>query len=304
MKVIILSGQANQAISQITAGEAVGALQLVNRPLVNFIMETLQQQLNIGCFQMLGDSDAQKIINNVEFHLDWGTSIQPFTDDCLCDSEEVLWVRDDVLYDLNFDKLLQKARQTPAQSTVFCMDSHPVIFYQKNNGWRQPSVSFSEKKTTHDFCYQLLEAYSWHRENIKPDSAYLIDTVERYYRCSMKLLKATFNSVTLDYHQQGLPLIKGEHVSMENASQKQHHAYVGNSVYVHANSQIHEQAILCSRCYIDRFVDISDSIVMPGVYIGCYLNIINSVVTQNAVIRVDTGNVLPIVDKKMIAEVL
>ena len=90
MKVVILSGKANQGLSWITAGASVGSLQLVNRPLVNFAIESLQQQLEICCFQVLGDSHSKQLINHAETYLDWETSIQEYTDDSKCNSDEVL----------------------------------------------------------------------------------------------------------------------------------------------------------------------------------------------------------------------
>ena len=70
---------------------------------------------------------------------------------------------------------------------------------------------------------------------------------------------------------------------------------------MHSDSQLHDQVILCKGCYVDGFVDINNSIVMPDVYVGSYLNVKNAVITGNAVIRIDTGSVLPIMDKNMIS---
>lgn len=304
MKVIILSGKANKALSWLTNGNAVGSLQLVSKPVLNFTLEALQEQLNINCFDVLGDSRSPSLITKVSEYMQWGVSIQEYKNDSADNSGEVLWLRDDVLYDINFIDLLEKARQSDAKSLVFCSNKKAVAFFQKNNGWHEPSVHFSNTNSTDDFCHTFLDTGLWHREEMASGACYMIDSIESFHRYSMDLLNGYFRHFVLDHHQQGLRLVKGMQVNVESTSQQQRHAYLGDSVYIHPDSRIHEQVVLCEQSYVDSYVDISDSIIMPGVYIGSYLNIKNSIVTSNSVIQVDTGNVLPIVDKTMLADIL
>jgi len=303
MKIIIVSGQANLELNSLTRGEAVGALQLVNKPVLNYTLEALQQQLKIYQFQVLGDNRSQELIEKVQKQLNWAIDIQGYSNEPSRRMEEVLWIRDDVVYDLDFNVLLQQAHQTGHQSVVFFSDNTPVLFYQKNNDGYVPPVFFSGQKSTEDFCYSLLEACLWHHAIVDNGVGYVIDSVAKYYHYSMDLLKGNFNTLVLDYHQQGLRLVKGAHVIIEDYSQQQQRAYLGDSVYIHPESQLHKQVIICEQSYLDSYVDISDSIVMSGVYIGSYLKINNSVVTQDSVICIETGTVLPIVDKNMITDI-
>jgi len=304
MKIVILSGKVKGVLSELTTGEAIGSLPLVNKRLLNFTLEVLQEQLQVCCFQVLSCGRSKEFINRISEHLDWECSLLEFKGDSEYDSEEVLWLRDDVLYDMDFCQLINEARLAERQSTVFVSNNTPVIFYQKNNGWNKLPVSFSDTNTTNDLCHDLLTTHSWDREDIRFGTCYMVDSIKNYYHYSMNLLKGNFKTIILDFHQKGLSLVKGKHVDIDISSQQQSYAYLGDSVYVHPYSQLHEQVIFCANNYVDSFVDISDSIVLPGVYIGCYLNIKNAVVTSSSVIQVDTGNVLPIEDKTMIAEIV
>jgi len=67
---------------------------------------------------------------------------------------------------------------------------------------------------------------------------------------------------------------------------------------VHKYSQLHEKVIICQGSYIDKFVDVTNSIVLPGVYVGPYLNLNNAIVTGNEVIRIDLDLIIPILDKR------
>lgn len=57
--------------------------------------------------------------------------------------------------------------------------------------------------------------------------------------------------------------------------------------------------MLCKDSYIDNYVDIKDSIIMPRVYVGPYLNISHAIVTGNAVIRVANCPIKVNMDKEM-----
>lgn len=304
MDIIILSGKAKQSLTGLTAGKSIGALQLVNQPVVNFMQDAILNQLKVSHFQVLAPSRHTALVSTVNPNLDWLVSVQEYAYRLEKQADEVLWLRDDVLYDVDFTRLLKHARQSVHHAMVFFSGGNPVMFYQKHHGGIDLRCVFSARMTTHDVCQNLLSECSWHGDNFIADMAYVIDSVESYYRVSMKLLSGDLLYTVLDYHQAGNSLIKGKRVNIKPSSLKQDHAYLGDSVYVHPRSLLHNQAILCQHSYIDSYVDIRDSIIMPWVYIGSYLNIKNSVVTQEAVIRVDTGDVIPIVDKKMVGDIL
>lgn len=302
MKIIILSGMANQSVNCLSAGEAVGTVHFVSKPLINFVLDALQEKLKPLCFQVLSESSViDALINKSAAYLDWGTLLQPYVAVDKHDPEELLWIRDDVLYDVDFECILSECRQASTESMVFLVDNNPVIFYQNNQQRRDLPGYFSEQSSTADFCQLLRRAFSWQTANIKTGAAYMIDSVDAYHHLSMRLLNNEMKHIVLDPHQLGESLVRGMRVSVDTSSQQQTQAYLGDAVYVHSDSQLHDQVILCKGCYVDDFVDISNSIVMPDVYVGSYLNVTNAVITGNAVIRVDTGSVLPILDENMIS---
>jgi len=302
MRIIILSGRPTQELDHLTLEEPVGALQVVNKSLLNFTLETLQEQLGVKKFEVLAGIHSEELINKLEENMLLEVSLDCYDDAYQDQAEDILWVRDDVLYDLDFSELRHQAQRSGSHSVAFFEHKNLMFFYQKNKSKNKLPTFFSAKHTTDAICQLLLGKCLWHCEQISVGKGGLINTVADYYQSSMALLKGEFGNIILDYHQQGLSLVKGMQVNISDSTQLQQNAFLGDSVYVHQKSRLYEDVILCKQSYVDSCVDISNSIIMPSVYIGPYLNIKNSVVTGNAVIRVDTGDVIPIQDKKILAD--
>ncbi len=303
MKIIILAGSANKELNPLTIGDPVGSLHLISKHLINITLEALEDAVNYDQFGIQGGNQhVLNLIASAQKYLHWGTSIQQVLKNSAASSEEVLWLRDDVLYDIDFKELIIFL-QNMNENIVFVDDNNnPVIFYRNKRTTESVFPVFTEEMTTAACCDVLLQAFFWKSIKAEDDQINIIDSVKSFYNLSMKTLKGELKHVILDHHQAEQKLIRGQHVNIEQSSQKQSCAYLGSSSYVHPDSVLYNNAILCRNSYIDSFVDISDSIILPNVYIGPYLKIHNAVVTKNAVIRVDTGNTVYIHDQKMITE--
>ena len=131
MKIIILSGKASQSVNCLTAGEAVGTIHFISKPLINFVLDALQEKLKPSDFQVLSGGSVEAIINKSATYLDWGTSLQPYVEVDEHEPEEVLWLRDDVLYDVDFTEILSQGRKSTSGTMMFLLDNNPVMFYQK-----------------------------------------------------------------------------------------------------------------------------------------------------------------------------
>jgi hypothetical protein len=250
------------------------------------------------------DKQVKNVIEKAQVYCQWSTSLRQSIK--AKDNEDILWLRDDVLYNIDFKHLILQLQQGEENVVVVNGDNNPVMFYRKNKQQTIATESvfpvFTDDMTTEAYCRVMLNAFSWKHFKVNSDEANIIDTVSSFHCLSMRVLKGELKHIVLDHHQVGKKLVKGLHTNLNPFSQKQRYAYVGDSVYVHTDSVLYDNVILCKNSYIDQNADITSSIILPNVYIGPYLKIFNAVVTKNSVIRVDTGNVIPIIDEKMIAE--
>jgi len=307
MKTIIISGSANKSLNHLVSGKAVGLLHFINKPLINFTIEAIEDSMGLSKYFLQGTVEQVKNVTEMaQIYLHWFTSLQLYPNIVNNSSEDILWLRDDVLYNLDFKELLAQLKQGKKNITVVNEENDPVMFYQHSKCQTTKSILpiITANMTTESYCNDLLKTYSWEKQTIISSKAFIIDSVISFHHLSMKALNGELKHLVLDYHQAGKTLIKGSHVNCELSSQQQQKAYLGDSSYVHADSQLLDDVILCKNSYIDSYVDIRNSIVLPDVYIGPYLKIDNAVVTGKAVIHIDTGNIVPIIDKKIITEIL
>lgn len=301
MKVIILSGDTSGKLSLVNNNKGIGSLHFVTKPLINFSLEMLKDSED--CHFFAYGSKGPALIKAIEPSLDWGIVVEKANEPLGQETGEVLWIRDDVLYDIDFKLLLGDIKKSGNDFVALYSGTTPVLFYQKELSKLRTNALCVEGKMFNNeaYCQYLLKQRLWDIHSFNTDQAYVLDCIESYYQLSIRLLQSDFKSLQLDYYQNNKQMIKGVQVNISHASQQQEYAYLGDHVYVHMNSQLHNSVVLCQNCYIDQCVDLRNSIVMPEVYIGAYLNINNAVVTTDSVIRIDTGVVVPIDDPKMIS---
>jgi hypothetical protein len=308
MNTIIVSGAVNPKLSLLTKGASTGVLHFVAKPLLAYTLENLHEVVNSTIF-ILGEKGVENPISKITPYLDWKTAQSCSTDLNYDLHEETLWLRDDIVYDLDFIELLASIRGSQQDYVAIFAEEIPVLFYKKNNvltanesrtesSFLKLPFEFKQGMSNQDYCNALLKTFNWHKQSLDAGQAKVLDTPKKYHELSMTLLLGEYRHLVLDPHQNDKRLIKGWHIQVDELSLTQHHVYIGDCVNVHKQSQLHEKAIICQGSYIDKFVDITNSIVLPGVYVGPYLNLNNAIVTGNEVIRIDNDVIIPILDKR------
>lgn len=304
MDSVILSGTVNHELKWIAINNSTGLIPLINKPLVCYGIDAIQQTGSLENLYFNSDDDVESLLNTLSAVLDEGINPKRYRPSVVNPKAEQLCIRDDVVYDLDFTNLLQQLRASKAQSTVLMQDYYPVGFYQKNAS--QLPLAFKQGMTTQQYCLELLNNQVWENRLDITSQAYYIVDLYGYYEISMRLLQSKMKHAVVDYHQMNNRLIKGQQVNLTDMSYPQdcHHAYVGDHVYVHNQSKLHGEVVLCQNSYIDEHVDIKDSIIMPGVYVGSYLNISHAIVTGNAVIQIANCPIKVNMDKKISCKIV
>lgn len=78
---------------------------------------------------------------------------------------------------------------------------------------------------------------------------------------------------------------------------------VGDNVSVHETVKITGPSVIGSNCHLDKGVEVNNSIVMPGTYVGKNLTVENAIVAGNMLIRVDRDTEVPILDTSLLSDV-
>jgi NDP-sugar pyrophosphorylase family protein len=77
---------------------------------------------------------------------------------------------------------------------------------------------------------------------------------------------------------------------------------VGENTSVHPSTRLSGPSIIGHNCYLDRGVEISNSVVMSGTYVGENLRVENAIVAGSTLIRVDRGSLVPIPDPMLLSD--
>lgn len=296
MKTIFITGTVNNPkLSLLTGDGCVGTLCMVNRPLLAYTIHSLQSSVRPSLFA-LGSSCNVKALNQALIaYLDWHTRIENITRIEMDDIEETLWLRDDVLYDVDFAEIAIQLRHSQHNNIALFADGQPVLFYQQNNiGTADNLPQMTVTMSSIDYCQAMLQAFTWHRMELTCGQTGIISSPTAYHASSMALLAKRYTHLEIDPQQSSQNVIKGWHSQIDEASLQQSQAYVGDCVRVHKSAHLHGQVILCQGSYVDRCAEIRNSIIMTCVYIGPLLNINNAIVTGHSIIRVDSGAIIPI----------
>ncbi len=311
MKTIIVAGAVNRDLAVLTNGMPTGALHVVEKPLTAFSIESILSAEKSE-FNIHSAENSDLLIKKLSPHLEWNVKLRGLPSSPGEQSDELMWIRDDLLYDVDFSKLLARLRANKDHYIAVFSDNMPVLFYKK----RSPLIQFKKAQTAGaqrifrsfrpemgslEYCQELLAAFEWQAMQLDEGHIYNVDSPKSYHKLSMKLVCGEYDHLELEPHQADSRLIKGWHNRVEESSQLHNYGYLGDCVYVHKDSQLKGHVIIGKGCYIDRYADINNTIVMPGVYVGPYLDLNEAIVTGEAVIRVDTGIVIPIEDRKLIA---
>jgi hypothetical protein len=77
---------------------------------------------------------------------------------------------------------------------------------------------------------------------------------------------------------------------------------VGENTSVHPSARLTGPSIIGHNCYLDRGVEISNSVVMSGTYVGENLHVENAIVAGSTLIRVDRGTRISIPDPMLLSD--
>ena len=85
-------------------------------------------------------------------------------------------------------------------------------------------------------------------------------------------------------------------------SLKGEHACVGRGSRVHSQARLAGTTVVGDGCLIDAQASITDSVVLPGTYVGENVEIGNAIVNGNQIMRVDSGASYRVADRFLLSD--
>jgi len=129
-----------------------------------------------------------------------------------------------------------------------------------------------------------------------------LDSLTAYHRTNLDVAANRYTGLKLAgwVRASGLTVGRGSHV--EASSLTGEYAFVGRGSRVHPEARLHGTSVISDSCYIDSQASITDSVILPGTYVGENIEIRNAIVNGNQVIRIDSGASYRVADRFLLTQ--
>jgi mannose-1-phosphate guanylyltransferase/phosphomannomutase len=137
---------------------------------------------------------------------------------------------------------------------------------------------------------------------LQHDTWSALDSLAAYHRANLDVAASRYPGITPAgwARQDGLAVGRGSHVAAQSLSGE--YAFVGRSSRVHPGAQLAGTSVISDGCFIDNGASITDSVILPGTYIGENIEVRNAIVNGNQVIRVDSGASYRVPDRFLLTQ--
>ncbi|MFT5691993.1 MAG: mannose-1-phosphate guanylyltransferase/phosphomannomutase [Oceanicoccus sp.] len=299
MQAIVFADRKGGELAPLCDDLCPAMLPVINRPLLQYTIEDLANAGIVDIIVVLGDhaTDVEKTFGKGE------------------------------LYGVNIRYLLSRGEEDPcevisrSQSTI----NTPFIAI-RGDVLRSPCCQIfleaAEQHTGHAVAAHIggtavglnlirvwphsMPEIDWpHSSNKSPSCAEIhnglyapVDNLNNYHQ-------ATLLPMDIISPAEGLEVTPGLHVDRQSRVEAQchqsGHVVVGSNASVHNSARLEGPCIIGNDCYIDRGVTISNSIVLPGTYVGENLHIENAIVSGSTLIRIDRGIQIQVPDTMLLS---
>lgn len=133
-----------------------------------------------------------------------------------------------------------------------------------------------------------------------PFSLTPLDSVGKYYRLSMEILKNGLTNYVIPGYSSESDCYIGRNVVIPKSAEIKKPVIIGNNVQIMANAVIDTNSVIGSNIIIDRESLISGSIVMDNTYIGEHLEVQNKIAAGNLLIDPESGTSIVMEDPHLL----
>jgi len=305
MQAIIFANRIGHELAPLCDNRCPALLPLANRPLLEYTLDDLAKTEVEEVFIVISAHADQ-----IEAHFGngemWGMRFRYL----LCRGEEspelllqrfssllkapFVALRGDVFRSPVCSHFLQKAKthDTPAIEAVIAGNS--AALYLVNNH------------------HEKIPGLSWPRNNEIP--------LKQHIECNESLFSSLDNLAA--FHQTSLSLIKdgksclipsgrkiAEDITVGRLSKVTPNSsdggkiLVGNKTHIDASARMQGPLIIGHHCFIDKSTSLSNSVILPGTYVGEGLAVENAIISGHHLIRVDFASHIPVADPLLLSNI-
>lgn len=181
----------------------------------------------------------------------------------------------------------------------------------EHNGTACPHAIFGDDSGFIMLCREErhagLDNLSWpktHRpaDTINLDGAVaLLDSLAAFHQANLDAAAGRLG-LLLPGLQTALGLTQGRRTEVYPQNIKQGIALIGAYCNLHRSVELHGEVVVGDNVIIDRHARLENTVVLPHSYIGEMVELRNTIVRGNDLIRVDTGTILKITDSFLLAD--
>jgi len=133
--------------------------------------------------------------------------------------------------------------------------------------------------------------------NLTDASWSALDTLAAYHGSNLGVAAGRYPGLKLAGWDRGsgLTVSRGSNVSTDSLVGD--HAFVGRKSRVRASARLAGTSVVSDNCFIDSQANITDSVILPGTYVGENIEIRNAIVNGNEVLRIDSGASYRVADR-------
>ncbi len=124
-----------------------------------------------------------------------------------------------------------------------------------------------------------------------------LDSLAAYHRSNLDVAAGLYPGLTLAGWDRGNGLTAGRGSSVATQSIAGEHSFVGNRSRVRATVRLNGTSVVSDNCFIDNNASITDSVILPGTYVGENIDIRNAIVNGDQVLRIDSGASYRVADR-------
>jgi NDP-sugar pyrophosphorylase family protein len=129
-----------------------------------------------------------------------------------------------------------------------------------------------------------------------------LESPAAYHRANLDAAAGRYPGIRLAGWSRDNGLTVGRGSQVATPSLIGEHAFVGSGCRVHPQARLAGTSVIGDGCFIDSKANITDSVILPGSYVGENIEIRNAIVDGDRVLRIDSGASYRVSDHFLLAQ--
>lgn len=296
MIVLIIANQSGEALAPLTNQSTVPLLPVVGKSLLEHCIEWIAPT-KPDSIVIAGSRQLIAVRGFVNDGKRWGTPIQTLSCTLNEPAESIIkrngFLKKDDLLVVYSDRLFNDPLATHLASLQALSNDHGAAVQDRLSQleYHPAALKGSSQKT---------EIIPVTLENLV---VHVVDSLASFHAVNLMAARGEISSLRYRGAERAIGLITGYKTKLHPKSVQSGHVVAGNRCRVHKSCRFEGSVVLHDDIILDRFTQVSNTVILQDTYIGEHLNITNAIVYGNLLIRVDTNTELELSDRFLTASI-